>query len=163
MGAPVLTLERLKKLFRYEPDTGKFIRISLQPGCQLGVRAGTEKSCGYRYIGIDFKVYQEHTLAWFYMTGEWVLELDHKNLDKSDNSFDNLRPATKSTNQMNTRPRRSVSGSRGVTRARNKWRATIYKDGIKINLGTYLEKESAVQAYEEKAKELYGDFVYSNR
>lgn len=156
-----LTLARLKELLHYDPDTGEFIRLVAINGEPVGCRAGSQKSSGYRYLCIDYVIYAEHNLAWFYMTGEWRTDQDHKNTHRHDNRWDNLRLATKSQNQMNTADRPNKTGFRGVSRTLyGKYRAVIYKDGRKISLGSYPTPEEAHEVYKSKAKELFGEFVH---
>jgi hypothetical protein len=44
----------------------------------------------------------------------------------------------------------------------SRWRACIAKNGVRINLGTYSTEELAAEAYDEKAKELYGKHARLN-
>jgi hypothetical protein len=69
------------------------------------------------------------------MTGEYPdrkFEMDHKDRDRSNNRFSNLRLATTSQNQANVGLRKdNISGFKGVSweKAQNKWRATIAAGG----------------------------------
>jgi hypothetical protein len=77
--------------------------------------------------------YQASRLAWLYMTDSWpVGEIDHANCDRTDNRWANLRLATRSQNQANTRPR-AASGLKGAYPMRLKWQAKIKR----IYLGTF--------------------------
>ena len=59
-----LTQKRLQELFIYESDTGIFIRKSTHmPAANL--------HNGYVRVGIDYREYQAHRLAYLYMTGEF--------------------------------------------------------------------------------------------
>jgi len=82
-------------------------------------------------------------------------EVDHINNIKSDNSVNNLRSATRSQNIANT-------NRVGVYFCKNtrKWRATISKDYKNYSLGRFINKTDAVKVYQEKRKELYGDYAY---
>ncbi len=42
------------------------------------------------------------------------------------------------------------------------WRASITKDGIRIGLGSFSTPQAAAVAYNEKAREIYGDFARLN-
>lgn len=95
----MITIERLKELVRYEPTTGKFINL-VRRGCNgVGVICGTIDGHGYISIMLDRKYYAGHVLAWFYVTGKWPeMGIDHENRIRHDNTWANLRLATKSEN-----------------------------------------------------------------
>jgi hypothetical protein len=135
-----LTLGRLKELLYYEPDTGWFTWRVASSVANIGDRAGTTHGKGYRSIGIDYKKYLEHILAWFYMTGDWPeFEIDHINRVRNDNRWLNLRDATKSENSHNSRSatRRSRTGYQGVYPHGGWFRARIHIEKETIDLGQY--------------------------
>ena len=113
----LLTLERLKQLVCYNPETGVFTWKIRRKHCAqaVGAQAGSLNSKGYRRITVDGREYKAHRLAWFYVWGEWPTLLDHINRDRSDNRLCNLRVATPSLNALNKTPAKlSTSGVRGV-------------------------------------------------
>jgi hypothetical protein len=64
--------------------------------------AGCLQHNGYRHIGVLGKVYSAHRLAFLYMTGKFPLdEVDHKNHERSDNRWSNLREVTRLENSRN--------------------------------------------------------------
>ena len=88
--------------------------------------------------------------------------VDHKNGDGLDNRRANLRFASASQNNSNSRIRASNStGFKGVTfdRGRQKWRAQISVGGRVINLGRYETPEDAHAAYAQSAQKHYGEFA----
>jgi hypothetical protein len=90
---------------------------------------------------------------------------DHINRDKLDNRKANLRQATRSQNQVNRGLQsNNTSGYKGVhyDKLRNIWRARVVVDRKGINLGDFKTPEEAAQAYNEKAKELHGEFALLN-
>lgn len=106
-----LTQERLKEVLHYEPENGLFTWRINTSVAKPGERAGCDHGMGYRNIGIDYKKYLEHTLAYLYMTGEMPpFEIDHINGDKADNRWVNLRSATRSQNGHNKPNGRRGSG-----------------------------------------------------
>lgn len=149
-----LDATRLRELLRYEPLSGVFTWL-VKP-CQnrsIGDVAGNVNECGYRRIRINRMNYLEHRLAWLYMTGDWPMEqIDHINMQRSDNRFSNLRDVTKSVNMQNiktARPRNST-GLLGVSLAPNsksKFCAQIQVNKKSKFLGTYATAEDAHAAY----------------
>ena len=93
------------------------------------------------------------------------LETDHINNNALDNRRDNLRTTTRSQNAMNQTPQRNCSSRfRGVGwyKRHKKWRAKIKLNGKSITIGYYDDEYIAARAYNKKAKELFGEFAYSN-
>jgi hypothetical protein len=158
-----LTVERLKELLSYDPESGEFHwLVDRGKNANKGKRAGTVNSKGYRVIQIDGKTLREHRLAWLYVTGSWPEhEVDHRDLDKLNNRFDNLRPATRSQNTSNKIVQaNSLTGVRGVNRRENgKYRAYIAVKGKRINLGTFDTLPLAHMAYIKAAVEHHGEFA----
>ena len=165
MKHPTLTLERLKQVYLYDPETGEFIRLqetnSHRGRAKVGGVAGSNSGERYIRIGIDGQVYRAHRLAWFYMTGEWPENgVDHEDLDPSNNRWSNLRPATQSQNAVNTRKRRdNTSGFKGVCKTPSgTWQAVIWVKQRKICLGTFTTPQEAFSAYQLAAEEHFGKY-----
>lgn len=57
-----------------------------------GERADYKGLDGHRYVDIDDKPYRADTLAWMYVTGEWIDEIEHIDGNPDNIRFDNLRP-----------------------------------------------------------------------
>lgn len=158
-----LTVQRLKELLRYDPETGVFYRLKgTGKGAHVGAVAGSKTKFGYIVISADRHPYMAHRLAWLYTTGDWPAGLlDHKDGDRSNNAFSNLREATKSQNAANAkRHSDNSSGIKGVSlhKASGRWRATIGFNGRQFGLGYFVTKEEAQAAYSKKAKELFNEF-----
>jgi hypothetical protein len=125
----MLTIERLKELLHYDPDTGMFTwRVNKGPFLAGDVAGRTVKTGKYWRVGIDGKRYIASRLAWLYMTGVWPsYDIDHINRDRQDNRFCNLRDVTTSQNCFNTGKRsHNTTGYQGV-----------YRDTRIINRGGY--------------------------
>ena len=91
-----LTAEYVRKLLIYNPDTGEFTRY------HNGTRA--DYFSRHRWlldvVKIDGKNYPAHRIAWLIQTGEWPKEqIDHRDMDRANNKWDNLREATHGQNQ----------------------------------------------------------------
>ena len=100
-------------------------------------------------------------MAWLYMTGSWpAKDIDHKDGDGLNNSWCNLREATRLENSGNSRRRSdNTSGAKGVRLDRGKWIAQIVVAGKLRRLGTFNTLEAAAAAYEAAATEHFGEFA----
>lgn len=166
----MLAAQELRELLHYDPDTGIFTRIKIvapQSRIRVGDVAGSKNHDGYWRIklgGRAGRVYGAHRLAWLYMTGKWPeVEIDHIDLDPSNNRWSNLREANRSTNIANTRRRSdNTSGFKGVYRGEGKarpWRAEISLHKKRIFIGAFETMEEAKAAYDARAIEHYGEFA----
>lgn len=92
------------------------------------------------------------------------LVVDHINGDKLDNRRSNLRICTQAQNMVNWDNRRGSSAYRGVSwdGVRNCWKAQIQVNGKNSFIGRYKTESAAASAYNEKAKELFGEFARLN-
>lgn len=127
--------------------------------------AGCKHHDGYIVIGLDYALWLAHRLAWLYMTGSFPSGLlDHKNGDRSDNRWSNIREASRAQNSQNTRRKRGHScGYKGVSRSNKckRFRAVITVDGKQIRLGNFATPEQANKAYAEAARQHFGEFARS--
>ncbi len=93
-------------------------------------------------------------------------EGDHKNHNSLDNRRSNIRICTRSQNAQNTRKikRETSSQFKGVcwNKQRSKWRARINVCGKDIHLGLHKDEIRAAEAYDEAAKQYFGDFACGN-
>lgn len=91
-------------------------------------------------------------------------DTDHINGNKLDNRRENLRISSRSENNMNQKKTRGVSKYKGVCwhKQRSKWKAEIKLNGIKKHLGLFTSEEAAAEAYDQAAKELFGNFAKTN-
>lgn len=88
--------------------------------------------------------------------------MDHKNLNRLDNSWDNLRLATSSQNGANClHKKNSKSGIKGVYFAKNQWHAKIQVNYRIIPLGDFDDKLAAALAYRDAAIKYFGEFARS--
>jgi predicted ribonuclease toxin of YeeF-YezG toxin-antitoxin module len=158
-----LTQEELKRLLHYDPETGVFTWRVIKGWVRAGAIAGGINSLGYQQIKINRRNHRGHRLAFLYMTGSWpVADVDHIDGNKSNNRWDNLRPATRSQNNANSKIRSSNSaGYKGVTYCKrdNRWRAAIRKDGRHYHLGHFDTAAEAYAAYLIKARQIFGPYM----
>src|SRR5262245_33505102 len=111
-----LTAERLREVLDYDPSTGVFKSNGGRCGSRVGATlVGTVRPDGYREIRIDWQRYLAHRLAWLHVHGSWPAgDIDHVNGNPSDNRIVNLRLATRTQNNANSRRRPNTSGFKGV-------------------------------------------------
>lgn len=93
------------------------------------------------------------------------LFVDHINHNGLDNRKANLRLVNDSQNQMNRiMAQNNNSGYKGITSYRNgKWRASTQLNQKHIHLGYFNTKEEAALAYNQFARENFGEFAYLNK
>jgi len=159
----LVTCEELKRRLKYNKKTGWFTWLVVRSKkVAVGDRAGYEHK-GYRHIELNDRYYAEHRLAWFYVTGQWPDRLvDHKNLNRADNRWGNLRLTTDSQNQHNTTVRlTNRTGFLGVYERDGRFRARIEIDGHRIGLGDYARPEQAARAYEEARAAAFGPRLHT--
>lgn len=173
----MITAEYLRSRLRYEPETGDFYwlpkDVTLAKNRQWnGQFAGKQAGCihpatGYVVITLShaagrWRLYPAHRLAWLYMTGNWPAEVDHKDRNRSNNRWANLREATTSQNQANTGPQaNNTSGVKGVhwSPRHKAWAARIMVGGRRLFLGFFKDKSAAAGAYADAARKHFGDFA----
>lgn len=91
--------------------------------------------------------------------------IDHRNGDGLDNQRRNLRPATGTQNNANTRRRTdNTSGFKGVSWRpdANRWHARVQSGRKLRHLGYFDTAEAAARAYDAAARELFGEFARPN-
>ena len=104
---------------------------------------------------------------------------DHKNHNPLDNRRSNIRIVTMSQNSMNSKIQsNNTSGIRGVVYLEKEkygigikgnilyrsehWRAYIYLNKKKINLGRHKTKEEAIKVRKEAEEKYFGEFKYKS-
>lgn len=108
-----------------------------------------------------------HT-KWVYLHREIMgnppgVQVDHRNGDGLDNRRSNLRLATNTQNHGNMRLRKtSRTGFKGVRKLRTCFSASIFVDGKTVRLGTFSSVEEAANAYDDAAREAWGEFACLN-
>lgn len=161
--------ELLRKLLRYDPDTGNLFwrnrdasffetgKQTAMHNCAAwnGRYANTEaftsiRNDGYKHGQIFNKTYKAHRIAWALYHGAWPKEcIDHINGNPMDNRIKNLRDVSKSKNQRNAAmSSNNTSGVCGVNwdKRDNKWVARIALGNNRKRLGSFESIQDAAAA-----------------
>lgn len=160
--------DQVLEILSYDAKSGSFFwKERRSPSCLKGQKAGFVGKRGYVDITIDGKKFKAHTLVWLLETGEFPeVFLDHKDGDRTNNIFSNLRQATSSQNQRNRGKKLSESSSmyKGVDWREDyrSWRARIRAEGKQISLGHFQSETEAALAYNEAAKKHFGEYAKLN-
>ena len=103
MSNQILTVDRLREVLAYDPDTGLFkwlVKHKFKPKTEWFGGAANKR--GYLHVQIDKVTYQAHRIAWMHFYGSWPTKvIDHINRMKNDNRIVNLRDVTPSENLEN--------------------------------------------------------------
>jgi hypothetical protein len=172
-----ISIEELKKLITYEPDTGNLYWIPRgveyfknEQYCKIwnSRQANQIIKCvdksGYIKTSILGRQYKGHQIAWAIAKGEWPdMCVDHINGIKTDNRICNLRLATKEENMWNSKPQKNNKlGIKGISidKKSGKYKVSISSHNKKTHIGYFECIELAKLAYSEFADKIHGNFVY---
>jgi len=163
---PLLTIEQLHSLLRYDPDTG-LLWWRRCPNSNLyhtwqTTPAGSLHHEGYIQIRVMRRPLLAHRVAWALYYGEWPhLTVDHRNTIRTDNRIENLRLATFNQQAHNSViPRNNTSGTKGVSFnvREKKWRASILANG-QYHGRDFVKKEDAVTYITSVREQFHGEFT----
>jgi hypothetical protein len=173
MPKPLPSPELLRKLLRYDPETGMLFwrerPSEMFPDTrsfgawntrQSGNEAFTSHNgAGYLRGTIFNQHLRAHRVIWAMYHGAWPRgEIDHINGIRDDNRVNNLRDVTSSENGKNSALRSdNYSGAIGVSwnSTTKKWEPTIGVNGRSKYLGRFKCKSDAIAA-RKKAEIKYG-------
>lgn len=146
-----LTFERCRELFNYDPDTGVITnRVYRNFRSTAGKMVGSNDGKGYLHMRVDYKMYQNHRVAWLWFYGEWPsAHVDHIDGVRDNNRIANLRDVPQIINQQNRRDPRVGSASQvmGVRLVKGSWQSRIYFHKREWILGYFDTPEEAHAAY----------------
>ena len=98
----MISQHHLKRCVHYDPVTGVFTwLVNMDKNRRIGDVIGTVHTDGYLMSNIKGSQYLLHRLAFLYMDGEIPNQVDHKDENKVNNAWSNLRPTNHSLNQLN--------------------------------------------------------------
>lgn len=96
---------------------------------------------------------------------DMVVDHKHGKMTRNDNRKNNLRVATRSNNACNHDiHKNNTSGASGVnwSKKENKWMARIAINHKRINLGSFLNFEDAVNARKQAEEKYFGEWSFDN-
>ena len=151
-----LLAEYVRTHWTYNPETGV---VSGRGGRPIGKKrkdGGLDCTVRFPDTGVVTAVLL-HRAAWLLKTGEWpVVGIDHKDGDRSNNRWLNIRDATQSQNRQNLKGVSAKGVLRGCTPYYRKWKAQIKApDGKHHYLGLFPTQEEAHAAYCKAKLELH--------
>ena len=156
-----LSMVNFEDYFVYDPEG--CLRWKQHRGMRgkEGKKAGSERS-RYSYVQLFGKLYSVHGVVWYLHKGTYPdyskdQVIDHIDGDTKNNRIENLRLATTSQNQQNTKIRvDNTSGVKGVSFIPrfNKWCARININKKRTLIGYFKTLEEAKEA-RLQAEEIY--------
>lgn len=155
----MLDTTTLRSVYSYDPVRGLLAHLHAYRNLPSGRPVYcVKRKNGYLYTKIGYKYYLTHRVIWIFVTGEWPPELDHKDGNKLNNAWGNLRVASRSQNMRNLTFKPNKLGFRGVARHGKKFRARIANNGKYEHLGVFDSPEEAYKVYMARYLELAGGF-----
>lgn len=163
--------------FRYAPVTGVLIwkerpreHFPTEGGwiCfnsrNANTAAGHHETSGYVSVRVDYKPYRAHRIIWEMHNGPIPagMQIDHIDMDRSNNRLENLRLANNAQNNSNRGLQsNNTSGFKGVywDPERRKWVAVIKLTGKTKRIGRYSTKGLAAVARAKAALRYHGQFA----
>lgn len=156
---PAPTVELLRELFNYDPETGKLTwRISRTHKTYPGMAAGNKEKSGRTRVRVGYRQVFVHRIAWALYHGVWPEQIiDHINGDPSDNRICNLRDVSRQVNQQNFRKpnKNNKTGFLGVSAVQGHFYAKVHTSGVNYFIGSFKTPEQASEAYLEAKRQLH--------
>lgn len=156
-----------REMFDYDPETGVITRKQSRFSHLINTKVGRVLRDGY--VHVEFSWWSTryrvlaHRLGWLIYHGQWPKDqLDHINGIRDDNRLCNLREATQTQNNANTRMyKNNSSGYKNI-----KWEPDRQRYGVFIRydnklhrLGRFKTLEEAISVRNAKYEEIYGEFT----
>ena len=174
--AAEIDIALLRRLLRYEPETGRLYWLPRTPDLfKTTTKRTAQHSCnawnsrcankqaftrrGAALQGTLLgKTCLAHRVAWALHCGAWPEnEIDHINGNRHKNNIQNMRDVTHKVNSRNLAvPATNTSGIMGVSwhKQRKRWRADIKADKYHRHLGYFEKVEDAVAARKAAERDL---------
>lgn len=155
--------EVLRERFFYDAGTGVLHDLAGSKMRARGAAVGfVEQGSGYLRTDMPEGRFFVHRIIWKLVTGaEPPRVIDHKDTDRTNNRFKNLREADDHLNGGNQRPHSdAASPLKGVFRhSSGSWTSQICVRRKRYHLGYFNTPEEAHAAYCAAAKKHFGEFA----
>ncbi len=151
----LISIDEVRECLSYCPVSGVLTwKKKVAQRTRVGGIAGQlNKVSGYWQCSFKSRSHQAHRLAFFWMTAAWPIgHIDHKNGDRADNRWENLRDVTRVENSQNQRRSHfdnKSCGLLGVTwnKRDKRWSAAVWVGGKRKHIGNFFTPEQAHSAY----------------
>lgn len=172
---PLPAAEYLRECLDYNPETGALTwkerprgHFETHKGWRMwscrypGTKAGRKDKKGYVYIKLDHSGRFAHRIIWMLQTecDPGAMQIDHRNSDKSDNRWENLRLATHGENIVHRSGWAARTLPKGVYLHDGRFRAQAHFRGRTYILGQFATAEEAHIAYLAFARQEHGEFFF---
>ena len=160
MDSNILNQKLLLKTFEYKE--GHLYWKFDQGTARKNKKAGSLRKDGYWRIGFKGKAPTAHRIIFLYHHGYLPKNIDHINGIKTDNRIENLRAATDSQNQYNSKINtKNKSGIKGVSwnKQTKKWVVYLCINGKNKNFGKYFDINVAKFVANTMRYKYHGEFA----
>ena len=167
----------LLEAFRYDPDTGIIYGNENRPKEHFaneqawrrflkvdgGQPQGIVHKEGYLHINLGCKPYKAARIIWKMMTGEDPAGfIDHKNKNRTDNRWENLRVASAYENARNAKCKcTSSTGEKNICIQKGKYRVKITGWSKSSHVGYYDTMAEAIVARDKALAIIHKEFASS--
>lgn len=162
--SPLPSIALLRRMLDYDQKTG-VLRWKVKPqlGIDAGAIAGSLGADGYITVRVKGSQVKAHRAAFAIVKGRWPKwHLDHRDNDKTNNRWRNLREATTSQNACN-RQRANANNATGSLGVHCRADGHGFTARISIHLGTFKSFHAAVRARHRAEELLHGEFASSHK
>lgn len=141
---------------------GKFTMLDDEDAARLEEMGVSLSSTNSGYVQFHYQG-KTRVLHRFILQPQKGFVVDHIDGDRLNNCRGNLRECTQSQNNANVRKYKNKYKGVCFNKREQKFKAQIMHEGKYHWLGYFETEEAAARAYNEKAKELFGEFAYLNK
>jgi len=139
MAAQIITKDYLNYLFDYK-NGELFWKNPKSNRVKIGQKAGSKNNKGYFKTAINGKYFLNHRIIFMIHYGFLPKMIDHIDNNSENNFIENLRPATRSENQHNSKiSQNNTSGIKGIywNKKSKKWKTQFKLNNKKMYFGEY--------------------------
>jgi hypothetical protein len=144
MADQIISQEYLREIFNYKD--GEFYWKNHKYKALNNKKVGGINGMGYHQLTINSKLYATHRLIFLFHYNFLPKTIDHIDGNKLNNKIENLREATLSQNQQNTKKHKdNTSGVKGITwhKFNKRWQVQMTVNGKNKYFGAYKDIDYA--------------------